>query len=62
MPTGNSTCDAAVVVTVTVAVAAEVLFKEMVLGDTKQVDIEGAPAQVSVTFPLNPPPAVKDME
>jgi hypothetical protein len=48
--------EAAVLVTVTVTVAAVDPFSVIELGDTPHVDCDGAPLQVKVTVWLKPPP------
>jgi hypothetical protein len=60
-PAGGNPCDDAVVLTVTVAVVADVPFNEIVLGDTLHVDFAGTPLHVSVTLWLNPPPGAREI-
>jgi hypothetical protein len=60
LPTGNGTSDLAVVVTVTVAVAAVAPPTETVAGEILHVVVAGAPLQLSATFPLNPPAAANE--
>jgi hypothetical protein len=59
-PTGNQNCDLAVVVTVSVAVAAVIPPTETVAGETLHAVVAGAPLQLSATVPLNPPPATNE--
>jgi hypothetical protein len=60
LPPGNHTCEAAVVVTVTVAVAV-VPLNDTVPGEILHVAPVGAPLQVSVTIGLSPPPGVNEI-
>jgi hypothetical protein len=57
LPTGNGTPDLAVVVTVTVTVAAVAPPTETIAGEMLHAAVAGAPPQLSATFPLNPPAA-----
>jgi hypothetical protein len=55
VPPGKNTCEAAVVVTVTVAVAAVVPLKVTVAGEMLHAAMAGAPLHVSVTLGFSPP-------
>jgi len=57
---GAALWEAAVVVTVTVAVAADVLLSEIVFGETVHVARAGAPVQASETFCAKPPAGTID--
>jgi hypothetical protein len=58
--TGNTICDLAVVVTVTVAAAGVAPLTATVDGETLHVVVAGAPLQLNATLPLKPPPAPSD--
>jgi hypothetical protein len=60
-PAGTNKDDRAVVVTLTVAVAAVLPLNVTEAGETAQVASVGAPLHVKATFPLNPVPPVNDM-
>jgi hypothetical protein len=55
LPPGNPTCEAAVVVTLTAAVAAVLPFNVTEAGEIVQAAPVGAPLQLNATLPLNPP-------